>query len=184
MVAFAVAHSLLSQLVTQSHSACITILHTVHTHNIIKQKTGAAIEHYRRGVDANPKDFRAWNGLGHTYEFMQMHLFALYYFRRVSGSALWLLVLLLALRLHVLQSVNRHTCAVTAVRLIQQLLLSSWHSSTLQPECATDHGPLSPSLIVLCYVLTMLSATGTNLILGACNPCTCVVHSQHCRQQH
>ena len=48
------------------------------------QKTGAAIEHYKRGIDANPKDFRAWNGLGHTYELMQMHMYALYYFRRVS----------------------------------------------------------------------------------------------------
>jgi hypothetical protein len=70
-------------------STSIAVLHTAHV-SIEKQKTGAAIEHYRRGVDANPKDFRAWNGLGHTYEFMQMHLFALYYFRRVSDSNLYM----------------------------------------------------------------------------------------------
>eukprot|EP00953_Heterococcus_sp_UTEX-ZZ885_P013526 7730-Heterococcus_DN1.PRE.3 len=63
----------------------ITLSHYCLQCRVMHTKTGAAIEHYRRGVDANPKDFRAWNGLGHTYEFMQMHLFALYYFRRAAA---------------------------------------------------------------------------------------------------
>ncbi len=39
-------------------------------------------EAYRRAVDVSPRDYRAWYGLGQTYELMKMPYFALYYFRR------------------------------------------------------------------------------------------------------
>jgi len=43
-------------------------------------------EAYRRAVDVNPRDYRAWYGLGQTYELVNMPYYALYYFRRYSGS--------------------------------------------------------------------------------------------------
>ena len=46
------------------------------------KNTGAAIESYRRGVDVNPRDYRAWYGLGQTYEILTMFFYALYYYRK------------------------------------------------------------------------------------------------------
>lgn len=42
----------------------------------------AAAEAYRRAVDISPRDYRAWYGLGQTYELLHMPYYALYYFRR------------------------------------------------------------------------------------------------------
>lgn len=39
---------------------------------------------YRRATDLNPKDYRAWYGLGQTYELLQMPYYALHYFRRAT----------------------------------------------------------------------------------------------------
>jgi hypothetical protein len=39
-------------------------------------------EAYRRAVDVSPRDYRAWYGLGQTYELVNMPYYALYYFRR------------------------------------------------------------------------------------------------------
>ena len=47
--------------------------------------THAAIESYRRAVDINRKDFRAWYGLGQTYEMLSMNLYALFYFQRAAS---------------------------------------------------------------------------------------------------
>lgn len=33
-------------------------------------------------MDVNPHDYRAWYGLGQTYELVNMPYYALYYFRR------------------------------------------------------------------------------------------------------
>lgn len=41
-------------------------------------------EAYRRAVDLNPRDYRAWYGLGQTYELLNMPNYALYYFRRAT----------------------------------------------------------------------------------------------------
>ncbi|CAN0190685.1 unnamed protein product, partial [Hapterophycus canaliculatus] len=35
--------------------------------------------------DINPKDYRAWYGLGQAYEILQMHLYAIYYYRRATA---------------------------------------------------------------------------------------------------
>lgn len=48
------------------------------------QNITAAVEAYRRAVDVNPRDFRAWYGLGQTYELMHLPYYALYYFRRAT----------------------------------------------------------------------------------------------------
>ena len=60
---------------------------TLMGHEFVEMKnTGAAIEAYRRGVDVNPRDYRAWYGLGQTYELLNMFFYALYYYRKVSSS--------------------------------------------------------------------------------------------------
>ena len=53
-----------------------------------------AIESYRTAVDIDPNDYRAWYGLGQTYEIHQMFNFALYYFinaarARPNDSRMW-----------------------------------------------------------------------------------------------
>lgn len=49
------------------------------------KNTHAAIESYRRAVDINRKDYRAWYGLGQTYEILEMHLYALFYHQRAAS---------------------------------------------------------------------------------------------------
>ena len=43
-------------------------------------------EAYRRAVDLNPRDYRAWYGLGQTYELLHMPFYALHYFRRATQA--------------------------------------------------------------------------------------------------
>lgn len=45
-------------------------------------RTACTAEAYRRAVDVSPRDYRAWYGLGQTYELVNMPYYALYYFRR------------------------------------------------------------------------------------------------------
>ena len=45
-----------------------------------------AVEAYRRAVDLNPRDYRAWYGLGQTYELLHMPFYALHYFRRATQA--------------------------------------------------------------------------------------------------
>ena len=55
-------------------------------HEYVEMKnTHAAIESYRRAVDVNRKDYRAWYGLGQTYEVLEMHLYALFYYQRAAS---------------------------------------------------------------------------------------------------
>ena len=55
-------------------------------HEYVEMKnTHAAIESYRRAVDVNRKDYRAWYGLGQTYEMLDMHLYALFYYQRAAS---------------------------------------------------------------------------------------------------
>lgn len=54
-------------------------------HEFVELKnTPAAIDAYRRAVDVNPRDYRAWYGLGQIYEMMGMPFYAVYYFRKSS----------------------------------------------------------------------------------------------------
>ncbi len=53
-----------------------------------------AIEAYRNAVEIDPKDFRAWYGLGQTYELQNMCNYALYYYSkavlsRPKDSRMW-----------------------------------------------------------------------------------------------
>ncbi|KAG8737207.1 Anaphase-promoting complex subunit 23, partial [Ceratobasidium sp. 428] len=40
---------------------------------------------YRRAIDVNRKDYRAWYGLGQTYEMIDMPHYALHYFQRATA---------------------------------------------------------------------------------------------------
>ncbi len=41
-------------------------------------------EAYRQAVDLNPRDYRAWYGLGQTYELLHMPVYALHYYQRAT----------------------------------------------------------------------------------------------------
>ena len=54
-------------------------------HEYVELKnTAAAVEAYRHAVDMNPRDFRAWYGLGQTYEILKMPLYSLYYYQKAA----------------------------------------------------------------------------------------------------
>jgi len=55
-------------------------------HEYVELKnTAAAIDAYRHAVDINGKDYRAWYGLGQTYEILQMPYYALFYYRKARA---------------------------------------------------------------------------------------------------
>jgi tetratricopeptide (TPR) repeat protein len=60
------------------------VTHT-HTEFVELRNTPAAIEAYRRAVDINARDYRAWYGLGQTYEILQMHAYSIYYFGKAAA---------------------------------------------------------------------------------------------------
>ena len=39
---------------------------------------------FRNAVDLNRRDYRAWYGLGQTYELLKMFTYALYYYKQVK----------------------------------------------------------------------------------------------------
>ena len=58
------------------------------------KNTSKAIECYRTAVDIDTKDFRAWYGLGQTYEIHEMLQYAIHYFQmaaqaRPHDSRMW-----------------------------------------------------------------------------------------------
>ncbi len=40
-----------------------------------------AADAYRRAVEINPRDYRAWYGLGQAYELLRMPYYSLHYYR-------------------------------------------------------------------------------------------------------
>jgi anaphase-promoting complex subunit 8 len=55
---------------------------TLMGHEFVEMKNpSGAIDAYRHAVDINPRDYRAWYGLGQTYEILQMPYYALYYYQ-------------------------------------------------------------------------------------------------------
>ena len=55
-------------------------------HEYIELKnTQAAIESYRRAVDINRKDYRAWYGLGQGYEMLECYSYSLFYYRHAAA---------------------------------------------------------------------------------------------------
>ena len=64
-------------------------------HEYLEMKIiSAAVESYRTAVDIDKNDYRAWYGLGQTYEIHQMYNFAIYYFihaakAKPNDSRMW-----------------------------------------------------------------------------------------------
>lgn len=64
-------------------------------HEYLEMKSiPSAIESYRTAVDIDPTDYRAWYGLGQTYEIHQMYNYAVYYFlnaarEKPNDSRMW-----------------------------------------------------------------------------------------------
>jgi len=48
------------------------------------KNTNAAIQSYRHAIEVNKRDYRAWYGLGQTYELLKMHYYCLYYYKRAQ----------------------------------------------------------------------------------------------------
>ncbi|CAG8691811.1 2066_t:CDS:2, partial [Racocetra fulgida] len=62
---------------------------TLMGHEYVELKnTHAAVVSYKRAI--NPKDYRAWCGLGQTYEMLKMPYYAIYYYQRSSALRMWL----------------------------------------------------------------------------------------------
>ncbi|KAI8473690.1 MAG: hypothetical protein J3K34DRAFT_518801 [Monoraphidium minutum] len=58
---------------------------TLMGHEFVEMKNApAAIDAYRQAIEVSPRDYRAWYGLGQTYELLQMPYYALHYYRRVD----------------------------------------------------------------------------------------------------
>jgi len=56
---------------------------TLMGHEFMERKnTSAAIEAYRKAIEVNYRDYRAWYGLGQTYEILKMPFYCLYYYRQ------------------------------------------------------------------------------------------------------
>jgi tetratricopeptide (TPR) repeat protein len=49
------------------------------------RNTAAAVQCYRHAVDVDSGDYRAWYGLGQTYEMLHLHQYSLYYYRRAAS---------------------------------------------------------------------------------------------------
>ena len=64
-------------------------------HEFVELKnTSAAIYCYRKAIDISDCDYRAWYGLGQTYEMLHLYQYAYYYFNkacllRPKDSRMW-----------------------------------------------------------------------------------------------
>ena len=57
---------------------------TLMGHEYMEMKnTHAAIQSYRQAIEVNRRDYRAWYGLGQTYEILKMPFYCLYYYKQV-----------------------------------------------------------------------------------------------------
>ncbi|KAK8728151.1 hypothetical protein OTU49_009140 [Cherax quadricarinatus] len=54
-------------------------------HEYMEMKnTNAAIQCYRQAIEVNRRDYRAWYGLGQTYEILKLPAYCLYYFKQAQ----------------------------------------------------------------------------------------------------
>lgn len=49
------------------------------------RNTSAAVQCYRKAIDVSQSDYRAWYGLGQTYEMLHLYQYALYYYKKASS---------------------------------------------------------------------------------------------------
>jgi len=53
--------------------------------SIILCGCGSAVQCYRNAVDLSPSDYRAWYGLGQTYEMLHLYQYSLYYYKKAAA---------------------------------------------------------------------------------------------------
>ena len=54
-------------------------------HEFVELKnTSAAVYCYRRSIEISDSDYRAWYGLGQTYEVLHLYQYAYYYFKKAA----------------------------------------------------------------------------------------------------
>lgn len=59
---------------------------TLMGHEFVELKNShAAIEAYRKAIDVNAKDYRAWYGLGQAYELLDMPMYAIEYYNQATS---------------------------------------------------------------------------------------------------
>lgn len=59
---------------------------TLMGHEFVELKNShAAIEAYRKAIDVNAKDYRAWYGLGQAYELLDMPMYAIDYYNQATS---------------------------------------------------------------------------------------------------
>ena len=94
-------------------------------HEYVELKnTAAAVDAYRHAVEIKSTDYRAWYGLGQTYEILQMPYYALFYYRKATSirqydSRMWCALggclerlprpALARVRLRISQNTNMHS---------------------------------------------------------------------------
>ena len=44
----------------------------------------SAIQSYTNAIEHNPKDYRAWYGLGQTYEILKSYSYSFYYYKQAD----------------------------------------------------------------------------------------------------
>ena len=49
------------------------------------RNVNAAVEAYRKAVEINNRDYRAWFGLGQIYAILKMPSYSLYYYRKATA---------------------------------------------------------------------------------------------------
>jgi anaphase-promoting complex subunit 8 len=65
----------------ESYRRAVGIIHKSHASSV---PTPSCIDLTLLRTDINPRDYRAWYGLGQTYEFLKMPEYALYYYRQAQ----------------------------------------------------------------------------------------------------
>lgn len=68
---------------------CVVLLATAWTlmgHEFVElRNTSAAVQCYRQAITLSmATDYRAWYGLGQTYEMLRLNQYALYYFKKAA----------------------------------------------------------------------------------------------------
>ena len=85
-------------------------------------------EAYRKAVDLNPKDYRAWYGLGQTYELLHMPVYALHYYQRATqvhnGAPAWRIA-----AGKPLTTACNANCAITTSVVMLEGSTSTWKAS-------------------------------------------------------
>jgi len=111
-------------------------------------------------VDVNRRDYRAWYGLGQTYEVLEMHTYALWYYKKAAGLRPWDGKMWMAVG-SCLQRMGRERDGINALK--RALLADSYYDSTASSfgsgsRVDRTSGHMDPE--VLLQIATMYDSLG------------------------